>query len=102
VGKLATELTKENGVYERLVGFTMPDGTLPAEGAQVVLDGKPAGRVTSARVSERVGGVIGLAYVKPDRADDGADIAIMVDGTLHNGRVTLAPFYDPEGEKLRS
>jgi sarcosine oxidase, subunit alpha len=102
VGKWATELTKENGVYERLVGFTMPDGTLPAEGAQVVLAGKPAGRVTSARVSERVGGVIGLAYVKPDRADDGADIAIMVDGTLHNGRVTLAPFYDPEGEKLRS
>ena len=102
VGKWATELTKENGVYERLVGFTMPDGTLPAEGAQVVLDGKPAGRVTSARVSERVGRVIGLAYVKPDRADDGADIAIMIDGTLHTGRVTLAPFYDPEGEKLRS
>jgi sarcosine oxidase, subunit alpha len=102
VGKWATELTKENGVYERLVGFTMPDGTLPAEGAQVVLDGKPAGRVTSARVSERVGQVIGLAYVKPDRADDGANIAIMVDGTLHTGRVTLAPFYDPQGEKLRS
>jgi sarcosine oxidase subunit alpha len=102
VGKWATELTKENGVYERLVGFTMPDGTLPAEGAQVVLDGKLAGRVTSARISERVGATIGLAYVKPDRADDGAEIAIMIDGTLHTGRVTLSPFYDPEGEKLRS
>jgi sarcosine oxidase subunit alpha len=102
VGKWATELTKEHGVYERLVGFTMPDGTLPAEGAQVVLDGKPAGRVTSARISERVGATIGLAYVKPDRADDGAEIAIMIDGTLHTGRVTLSPFYDPEGEKLRS
>jgi glycine cleavage system aminomethyltransferase T len=46
--------------------------------------------------------VIGLAYVKPERADDGADIAIMIDGTLHTGSVTLSPFYDPEGEKLRS
>ncbi|MDX6487247.1 MAG: sarcosine oxidase, subunit alpha, partial [Gaiellaceae bacterium] len=102
VGKWAVELTKEKGVYERLVGFTMPDGTLPAEGAQVVSEGKPAGRVTSARVSERVGGVIGLAYVKPDRADEGAEISIVVDGTPHAGRVTLAPFYDAEGERLRS
>jgi sarcosine oxidase subunit alpha len=102
VGKWATELTKEKGIYEQLVGFTMPDGTLPAEGAQVVVDGKPAGRVTSARISERVGQVIGLAYVRPDRAADGAEVAIVVDGTVHAGRVTLAPFYDPEGEKLRS
>jgi sarcosine oxidase subunit alpha len=102
VGKWATELTKEKGIYEQLVGFTMPDGTLPAEGAQVVVDGKPAGRVTSARISDRLGQVIGLAYVKPDRAADGAEIAIMIDGTVHTGRVTLAPFYDPEGERLRS
>ena len=102
VGKWAVELTKEQGVYEQLVGFTMPDGVLPPEGAQVVVDGKPAGRVTSARVSERVGRVIGLAYVKPDRAGDGDEIAIVIDGTPHTGHVTLAPFYDPEGEKLRS
>jgi glycine cleavage system aminomethyltransferase T len=58
--------------------------------------------VTSARVSERVGGVIGLAWVDPDSAEEGAAIAIRVDGAAHRAAVTLAPFYDPEGALLRS
>ncbi len=100
VGKWAVEHVHDRGVGERLVGFTMD--VLPKEGAQVVEDGKPAGRVTSARTSERVGRVIGLAWVKPDRAEDGTQIQIRVDGALHPATVTLAPFYDPAGEKLRS
>jgi sarcosine oxidase subunit alpha len=89
-------------VRERLVGFTLPIDTLPAEGAQVVRDGRPAGRVTSARASERLGKVIGLAWVDPERAEDGKTIAIRIDGVLHDAAVTLAPFYDPEGALLRS
>jgi sarcosine oxidase, subunit alpha len=89
-------------VRERLVGFTLPIDTLPAEGAQVVRDGAPVGRVTSARVSERLGKVIGLAWVEPERAEDGKTIAIRIDGVLHDAIVTLAPFYDPEGALLRS
>jgi sarcosine oxidase subunit alpha len=89
-------------VRERLVGFTLPIGVLPAEGAQVVRDGVAAGRVTSARVSERLGNVIGLAWVEPERAEDGETIAIRIDGALHDAAVTLAPFYDPEGALLRS
>jgi sarcosine oxidase, subunit alpha len=89
-------------VRERLVGFTLPIDTLPAEGAQVVRDGRPAGRVTSARASERLGKVIGLAWVDPERAEDGKTIAIRIDGVLHEATVTLAPFYDPEGALLRS
>jgi sarcosine oxidase, subunit alpha len=46
-------------VRERLVGFTAD--VLPPEGAQVVRDGRIAGRVTSVRHSERLGTVIGLA-----------------------------------------
>jgi sarcosine oxidase subunit alpha len=87
-------------VRERLVGFTMD--VLPAEGAQVVEHGRSTGRVTSARVSERLGKVIGLAYVDPARAANGETIAIRIDGTLHTASVTLAPFYDPEGALLRS
>ena len=51
---------------------------LPAEGAQVVADGRPAGRVTSARVSERLGRAVGLAWVEPEAAREGAAIAIRV------------------------
>jgi sarcosine oxidase subunit alpha len=102
VGKWAVELVEERGIQERLVGFTVPDGTLPKEGAQIVENDRPAGRVTSARVSERLGQVIGLAWVKPDRAEDGTRISIRIDGALHDAQVTLAPFYDPQGELLRS
>ena len=100
VGRYAVELAQAEGVRERLVGFTAD--VLPPEGAQVVRDGAIAGRVTSARFSERVGGVVGLAWVQPDRAEDGAAIAIHVAGAPHPATVTLKPFYDPSGERLRS
>jgi len=87
-------------VRERLVGFTAD--VLPPEGAQVVREGRIAGRVTSARVSERVGRVIGLAWVEPEIAEEGATIAIRVDGAMRDAAVTLAAFYDPEGTLLRS
>jgi sarcosine oxidase, subunit alpha len=102
VGKWAAKHVAESGVRERLVGFTLPATVLPLEGAQIVRDGRIAGRVTSARVSERVGRTVGLAWVEPDRADEGATIDIRIDGTLHAASVTLAPFYDPEGALLRS
>ena len=53
---------------ERLVGFTMEENYLPAEGAQIVIEGFPAGRVTSARRSEAVGA--------GDRARVGADESV--------------------------
>jgi sarcosine oxidase subunit alpha len=102
VGKWAVELVQERGVRERLVGFTVPSGRLPAEGAQVVVDGRPAGRVTSARVSERVGTVVGLAWVAPGRAEDGTPFEISSAAGPIEARVVLAPFYDPDGERLRS
>jgi sarcosine oxidase subunit alpha len=99
VGKWAVELAS---VRERLVGFTMDDGAVPVEGAQIVRGGRPAGRVTSARSSERVGQVIGLAWVEPEQATEGAEISIRVAGEQRRASVTLAPFYDPDGKLLRS
>ena len=61
---------------EKLVGFTMEEDVLPAEGAQIVVEGLPAGRVTSARRSEAVGAVIGLAWVPTDRSEPGTRVEI--------------------------
>jgi sarcosine oxidase subunit alpha len=102
VGRYAAELVQERGVRERLVGFTMPRGVAPAEGAQVVSGGRPAGRVTSARESERMGHTVGLAWVGPDLAIDGAEIAIRVGDRDERAVVTLEPFYDAAGERLRA
>jgi sarcosine oxidase subunit alpha len=103
VGRFAAELTQERGVRERLVGFTMQPGLLlPEEGAQLVAGGRPAGRVTSVRASERVGKAIGLAWVAPELAEEGAAIRIRVGTADVPATVTLAPFYDPDGERLRA
>jgi sarcosine oxidase subunit alpha len=87
-------------VRERLVGFTAD--VLPPEGAQVVRDGRIAGRVTSSRFSERVGSAIGLCWVEPDQAEEGTSISIQFEGGTHPATVTLSPFYDPKGALLRS
>lgn len=102
VGQAADSLLREVDGRERLVGFTMAPGRVPVEGAQVVRAGRPAGRVTSARASELLGRVIGLAWVEPDQAQEGTAITLRLEGTLVPAIVTLAPFHDPEGTRLRA
>ena len=93
---------KERGPQERLVGFTAANGWVPPEGASVVRDGVWVGRVTSARRSEAVGSVIGLAWVPAAWADDGRTFEIQFGGSHTTGTVRTEPFYDPRGERLRS
>jgi sarcosine oxidase, subunit alpha len=102
VGKWATELAGERPFREQLVGFEMLNGTLPAEGAQVVEDGRSVGRVTSARWSAALGKHIGLAWVIPEHAGEGTSIEIRVDGQAAPAVVRAGAFYDPDGERLRS
>ena len=81
----------------------MGDGHLPTEGAVVLSDnGGPMGQVTSSRRSRQLGKVIGMAWVPAALAADGATITISDEGTRHAATVTTAPFFDPEGEVLRS
>jgi sarcosine oxidase, subunit alpha len=102
VGKWALEHVQERGFREQLVGFEMANGVVPAEGGQIVLAGKPAGRVTSARLSPYLGRAIGMAWVRPEFAREDAEIEIKVDGSLERARVRLKPFFDPDGGRLRS
>jgi sarcosine oxidase subunit alpha len=102
VGKLALEHFAEREEKERLVGFTMEEDVIPAEGAQIVVEGVPVGRVTSARRSEAVGEVIGLAWVPADRADAGTRVEIHVDRLRKGARITHGAFFDPAGERMRS
>jgi sarcosine oxidase subunit alpha len=102
VGKFAVEHFAGREERERLVGFTMEDDVVPAEGAQVVIEGRPGGRVTSARRSEVVGAVIGLAWLPPDRCDEGTRFEVRVDRRMLGARVKHGAFFDPAGERMRS
>ncbi len=102
VGRWSLEDFQERGSRERLVGFVMENGVVPEEGGQIVIDGKPAGRVTSARLSPELGKAIGLGWVPPELADEDTELQIRVQGNIERGRVKLRPFFDPDGERLRS
>ncbi len=103
IGRWALEHYAEHDAATRLVGFTLPDGAVPTEGAVVVDDGdKPAGQVTSARYSPVLERVIGMAWVPAALASDGAAITISDEGRTLRAEVVTKPFYDPDGEVLRS
>jgi aminomethyltransferase len=103
IGKWALAHVAEQPAETALVGFTLSNGRVPTEGA-AVLDqaGVVAGQVTSARRSAVLDRVIGMAWVPAGLASDGAHITIADNGTRLEASVTTAPFYDPEGELLRS
>ena len=98
IGRWALEHAAEHPAEYALVGFTMANGHIPTEGAVVL----PGGQVTSSRRSRQLGRVIGMAWVPSAQASDGATITISDEGARHTATVTTAPFYDPEGEVLRS
>jgi sarcosine oxidase subunit alpha len=103
IGKWALEHAVEHPGETALVGFTLPDGAVPTEGA-AVLDarGEPIGQVTSARHSRQLGHVIGMAWVPSEFASDGAAITISDQKRKLRAEVLTKPFYDPDGEVLRS
>jgi sarcosine oxidase subunit alpha len=102
VGKWSLENVLERGFREQLVGFETEKGVVPLEGGQVVIDGRPGGRVTSARWSDYLGRAIGMAWVLPSLAEEDAELTIKVNGSFEKARVRLRPFFDPDGERLRS
>jgi sarcosine oxidase, subunit alpha len=103
IGKWALEHAAEHPAQTALVGFTLPDGDVPTEGA-AVLDarGEPVGQVTSARHSRQLGRVIGMAWVPAGLASDGTTITISDEQRRLLAEVLTKPFYDPDGEVLRS
>src|SRR3954451_23762207 len=103
IGRWALERAVEHPASTALVGFSLPDGDLPAEGAAVLDErGAPIGQVTSARHSRQVGKVIGMAWVPSAQAEDGAQATISYDGRPHDPTAQTTPLDAPEGTLVRS
>ena len=77
----------------------MDDDITPDDGAAIVVDGKPVGRVTSARFSPAKGRPLGLGWVPAGL--DGDAIIIELRGQQASAQIVTDPFYDPEGKRLR-
>ena len=103
IGKWALEHYSGETPQTSLVGFSLPNGDVPTEGAVVLGgDGSPAGQVTSARHSPVLDRTIGMAWVPAEVAKDGARITISDEGRQLSAEIQTRPFYDPDGEVLRS
>jgi len=88
-GALAAE--RERGVTRRLRGLSV-EGRRPPRAEQVVLlDGAPAGVVTSGNFSPVLGHGIALAFLPPD-VEEGAPVAVDVRGDQVPATVVRTPF----------
>ncbi len=101
IGRWALEAVAERGDENKLVGFSVAGGAVPTEGAAVVVEGRPVGRVTSSRFSPKLERSIGMAWVPAELAEDGASITVADRGSRITAEVQTAPFYDPDQELLR-
>ncbi len=82
-----------NGAKRVRVGIK-PDGRAPArEGTEIVdSSGAPAGRITSGGFGPSVNGPIAMGYVRPDVANDGTELGLIVRGQKLPARVVPMPF----------
>lgn len=102
IGKPALMRLNNSALHEKLIGFEMQTSTVPGEGAMLVHEGRPAGRVTSSRHSAVKGKPIGLAWIAAELAQQGRAIDIQSDGHTLKAVLTTEVFYDPEGSRVRT
>jgi glycine cleavage system T protein (aminomethyltransferase) len=90
-GKAALEAERDAGVSRKLVGIATEGRRPPRAGCAVLLDGAPAGEVTSGNFSPVLGHGIAFAFVPPDVAE-GTPVGIDVRGNTLPGTVVKTPF----------
>jgi heterotetrameric sarcosine oxidase gamma subunit len=97
LGRAALEGLRDPEPQRRLVSVHAPDAVL-WHGESLLRDGERAGHVTSAAIAPTLGGSAGLGWIvgSPD-----GSWQVEVRGEPVPCRVSVEPFYDPSGERLR-
>jgi aminomethyltransferase len=92
LGRSALEAQKQAGVPRKIAGFEMVDRAIARHGHLVVVDGQPAGVVTSGTQTPFLKKAIGMAYV-PSSFRDGDSIEIDIRNRRAAARIVPLPFY---------
>jgi aminomethyltransferase len=92
IGRDALVAQKQQGLTRRLVGFEMIDRAIARHGHPVIVDGAPAGHVTSGTQTPFLKKAIGMAYVPASTPPD-AEITIDVRHRPARARIVPLPFY---------
>jgi sarcosine oxidase subunit alpha len=110
LGKPSLVRIQKRGITQKLVGYEMVEPTVvPEEANQIVVKNPDwpigleiIGRITSSRFSPVLKKSIGLCWLPVELSTPGSEFTVRIRGKFHQGRVVSLPFYDPQGERLRS
>jgi aminomethyltransferase len=93
VGREALAKQKDAGVARKLVGFEMRGRGIGRDGYEVLLDGVPAGWVTSGGPAPTLGKNIGLCYLPVEHAVPGKTIQVVIRNQPVDAVTVETPFY---------
>jgi len=93
VGREALLRQKEKGPTRKLAGFEMLGRGIGRDGYEVLLNGSPAGWVTSGSTSPTLNRNIGFCYLPIEHAQPGKAIQIMIRNQPVDAVTVETPFY---------
>ena len=93
IGSDALRKQLDKGLTRKLVGFEMRGRGIGRDGYEVLLDGKPAGWVTSGSPAPHLNKNIGLCYLPIEHAKPGEKIEIVIRNQPVEAETVPTPFY---------
>ncbi|MEU6150196.1 glycine cleavage system aminomethyltransferase GcvT [Actinosynnema sp. NPDC047251] len=94
VGRDALAAVAEKGVEAKLVGLKTASRRAPRHGYPVLdASGAVIGEVTSGALSPTLGYSVAMAYVTPENAEPGTELAVDIRGRQEPVEVVALPFY---------
>jgi len=93
VGRDALVLQGQRGAARKLVGFEMRGRGIARDGYEVLVDGAPAGWVTSGSPAPSLNKNIGLCYLPAAHAQTGRSIQILIRNQPVDAVTVQIPFY---------
>ncbi len=96
VGRDPVVALQQAGIARKLCGFEMLGRGIGRDGYSVLVDGQPAGWVTSGGPSPTLGRNIGLCYLPVAAAVEGQPIQVVVRNQPVDAIVVKTPFYKRE------
>lgn len=92
IGKAALEAQKAAGLKRKLYGIRLLERGVPRPGMPVLLEGKAAGKLTSATYSPSLETGIGLAYLDDPALEAGRPVEIELHGRKARAEIAKVPF----------
>jgi glycine cleavage system T protein len=103
IGRGALVAAKEQGPRTRLVCLLLEDPrSVALSNEPVRIGGEIVGRVTTGGYGFTVAKSIAYAYVPPEHAEPGTEVAVEIFGRWVEGEVAAEPLFDPKGERIRA